>query len=79
MKLSHPNVSVQIFDGQPFASIECVGRDRCKNARFFTDPPEADDECAHNRSMACTHPVQCRAALKAIAAYVNDELKQFEV
>ena len=68
----HPNVNVQFYDGELELLFECPGR--CKLASFFTDPPEADDECAFKRSYSCGHGAARLAAMKELQKLIGAEI-----
>jgi hypothetical protein len=73
-KAKHPNVNAQFYDGELDVILECPGR--CTLARFFTEPPEADDDCAFLRQGAgCGHMEARLVALTSLHKRIGKEIE----
>ena len=72
-----PNVSVALYDGDFQATFDCPGR--CKQARFYVEPPEESDECSYRSSGgSCGWPIAQRLALLAVRERIDAELAKIE-
>lgn len=72
------NADIGLFAGEWQASFDCPGR--CKHARFYTEPPEDGDDCAHRSSGGnCGwHPAQ-RVALLELRDRLSEEIEKMTV
>ena len=62
----HPNVYVTFYDGHADIVHECPAG-HCKFARFYCEPPDADEPCAYCATgRACTWPPAREAAIEAV-------------
>ena len=74
-KAKHPNVNAQFYGGELDVIFECPGC--CAFARFFTEPPEADDNCAFLRSGAGCGQMSARmVALTALHKRIGKEIEE---
>lgn len=74
---SDAHVSASLYGGDFDINFECPGEDKCRQAMFYTDPPEADAECVKRRGFACTHPHAIRAALGDLRKKIDEKLKEY--
>jgi hypothetical protein len=74
-KAKHPNINVHFYGCDLDVILECPFR--CALARFFTEPPEADDDCAFLRpGQACGHMSARMVALTALYKRIGKEIEE---
>lgn len=72
------NVTVMMYDGQLDTIFECVGVDKCAYARFYTNPPEPDEECSCCRpGMSCANAAAVKPTLERLRGKIDELLEEF--
>ena len=70
-----PNVHAMLFGGELQIFYECPGKKKCVHARFYTDPPEHDEECAFCKNLSqCVHAPAQKAALIELCQRLQKEI-----
>lgn len=77
-KLLTTNVSVNLYDGQFDVCLDCIGPDKCAHARFYTYPPEPDDECSCWINGGCRNAQAYKATLELVRSKINSALAEME-
>jgi hypothetical protein len=77
-KIKEANVNAGLYEGEWQVCFDCVGTSKCAHARFYTEPPDPDAECAFARHGGCTHAPARKAALEQLRERITEELKEYE-
>lgn len=78
IKIKAANVAATLYDGCYDVGFDCVGTTKCAHARFYTDPPDPDDDCAFLHHGSCTHAPARKAALEQLSERIAEELMKYE-
>lgn len=70
------NVYVSLYDGQLDLGFDCVGPGKCVHVRYYTDPPDPEEECAFLHNCSCTHAPARKAALEHLRERITSEIAE---
>lgn len=76
-KHKSPNANASLYEGTFELYFDCVGDHVCSHARFFTNPPEIDDDCVSHKDGTCVSGYAREAAVKLLAEKLNVQLEEW--
>lgn len=78
LKTEAANVYVSLYEGLFDVGFDCVGTTKCVQIRFYTEPPDPDDDCAFLHHGSCMHAPARKAALEQLSKRIAEQLKEYE-
>lgn len=76
MRQKHPNISVNLYEGEFMVAFECIGETSCRFALCEIMPPTGDDDCAFRENGDCRNQAGQQKALESLQTKIKKQLKE---